>query len=100
MEIQSKISFEINRGFIGKSIPVIINERIGGKYQFDGRTEFDAPEIDNGVLITKGSASIGDIVPVIIKDATEYDLIGEIEKDSKGMSKPEKPLTNFKSLLL
>ncbi len=84
MEIQSKISLEINKDFIGKTVPVIIDERIGGKFQYDGRTEFDAPEIDNGVLITRGNFSLGDIVHVKIKDATEYDLIGGIEKDSRG----------------
>jgi len=80
MEIQRKISLQTNRTFIGKTTPVIIDEKIGGKYRFDGRTEFDAPDIDNGVLITKGTASIGDIVPVRITEVTEYDLIGEVVK--------------------
>ena len=78
MEIQAEISLKINKMFIGRTVPVIVDERIGEKYQFDGRTQFDAPEIDNGVLITKGVASIGDIIPVRITEATEYDLIGEI----------------------
>jgi len=78
MKIQRKISLKNNRRFIGRVIPVVIDEKIGGKYLFDGRTEFDAPEIDNGVLITKGDATVGDIVKVKITDSTDYDLIGEI----------------------
>lgn len=78
MEIQGEISLELNKEFIGKTVPVMLDEKIGERYKFDGRTEFDAPEIDNGVLITKGDALIGNIVPVKITDATEYDLIGEI----------------------
>jgi len=78
MEMQSKVSLENNRKFIGKTMPVMIDEKVGGKYLFDGRTEFDAPEIDNGVLVTKGTVSVGDIVPVKISDVSEYDLIGEI----------------------
>ena len=78
MELQREISLENNKRFIGREIPVIIDEEVGGKYLFDGRTEFDAPEIDNGVLITKGDASVGEIVTVRITDVTDYDLFGEI----------------------
>ncbi len=83
MEIQRIISLEKNKEFLGRTIPVIIDEKIGEMYTFDGRTEYDAPEIDNGVLITKGEASTGDIVPVRITEVTEYDLIGTIEKRGK-----------------
>lgn len=78
MEIQREISLKINKNLIRKTIPVMIDERIGGKYKFDGRTEFDAPEIDNGVLITRGNADTGKIVQVKIVEAKDYDLIGEI----------------------
>jgi ribosomal protein S12 methylthiotransferase len=78
MEIQADISLKKNRALIGKILPVIIDEKMEGKYIFDGRTVWDAPEIDNGVLITEGEAIVGDIVNVKVLDATEYDLIGEI----------------------
>jgi ribosomal protein S12 methylthiotransferase len=44
-----------------------------------GRTEWDAPEIDNEVFITQQDTyCIGDFVSVKISDATEYDLYAEI----------------------
>ena len=79
MELQEGISLENNKQFIGKTISVIIDETMGGRYKYDGRTQYDTPEVDNGVLIKKGNASVGKIVPVKITDATCYDLIGEIE---------------------
>jgi ribosomal protein S12 methylthiotransferase len=78
MELQAGISLEKNREFIGRVVETVLDEEIGGEYLFDGRTEYDAPEIDNGVLIREGSGVVGEFVPVRICDATEYDLIGEI----------------------
>lgn len=46
---------------------------------FVGRTEWDAPEIDNEIFIPlKDEIRVGDFVNVTINDATEYDLYGEI----------------------
>ncbi len=39
-----------------------------------------APEIDGEVYVKSNKLSIGDFVKVRIKDALEYDLIGEILK--------------------
>ena len=39
---------------------------------------FDAPEIDNSVIFTSSNdLAPGDIVNVLIKDAFDYDLVGE-----------------------
>jgi hypothetical protein len=37
-----------------------------------------APDVDGQVLINKGEAVYGKIMPVLIKNAYSYDLIGEI----------------------
>ena len=37
-----------------------------------------APDVDGQVLINKGRGEIGEIMPVRITEAYEYDLIGEI----------------------
>ncbi|MBX7050812.1 MAG: 30S ribosomal protein S12 methylthiotransferase RimO [Flavobacteriales bacterium] len=74
MEIQSQISYELNQEKIGKSYRVLI-DRIEGDY-FVGRTEFDSPEVDNEVLISKKEyyVRVGDMVQVKIEKAEHYDL--------------------------
>jgi ribosomal protein S12 methylthiotransferase len=48
----------------------------------EGRTRFQAPDIDGCVYITQGTIDPGSLVDVRITEAHTYDLIGElIEKD-------------------
>ena len=45
-----------------------------------GRTEYDAPEIDNAVIFTSEKEhKIGDFAMVTNDDAFEYDLVGREE---------------------
>ena len=44
-----------------------------------GRTEYDAPAIDNSVIFTGNDLKPGDFVRVKIVDAYDYDLIGVME---------------------
>jgi ribosomal protein S12 methylthiotransferase len=44
----------------------------------EGRTRFQAPDIDGCVYITDGNANPGDIVQVRMSEAQTYDLVGEI----------------------
>jgi len=37
-----------------------------------------APDIDGVVYINKGQAKAGEILPVLITEAGEYDLVGEV----------------------
>ena len=78
MEIQQSISLEKNQMLVGKVLKVLFDKKEGG--YFVGRTEFDSPEVDNEVLIPadKYFVRVGDFANVLITDATEYDLIGEI----------------------
>ena len=74
MSLQQGISHQINRGFIGKKLDVLIEGR-----QDDllvGRSYRDAPNID-GLVYVEGNAKVGDIIPVRIHTALEYDLIGK-----------------------
>ena len=76
MAIQQKISDEINREKIGKTLKVIIDRK--EEDYFVGRTEFDSPEVDPEVLIpvtTKG-VDVGEFYQTKITDATEFDLYG------------------------
>jgi ribosomal protein S12 methylthiotransferase len=77
MEAQREISEEKNAQRMGAIEKVLIDEYSDGVYI--GRTERDAPEVDNTVIINSaGELEIGAFYPVKIVDAAEYDLFGEI----------------------
>ncbi|MGL4483402.1 MAG: 30S ribosomal protein S12 methylthiotransferase RimO, partial [Anaerovoracaceae bacterium] len=104
---QMDISLENNQKYIGETLKVLLEELIEistekvkeesfednsnlvkeeklinaeTEYIYSGRTEFDAPEIDNAVLISSSKElQIGDLVEVRITDAYDYDLIGELD---------------------
>ncbi len=77
MMIQKNVVEELNKLKISKIYDTIIEGR-KGKY-FIGRSSEMAPEIDGSILIDEVSnLKKGDIVKVKIKEALEYDLIGEI----------------------
>jgi ribosomal protein S12 methylthiotransferase len=44
----------------------------------EGRTRYQAPDIDGCVYINEGTAAPGDIVMVRITEAHIYDLVGRI----------------------
>ena len=76
MRAQLEVSLESNRKKIGTSLKVLVEvqEEDGSYY---GRTEYDAPEIDNGVLFTSNvKLEPGDFAQVTITDAFDYDLVG------------------------
>ncbi|MBC7225090.1 MAG: TRAM domain-containing protein, partial [Anaerolineae bacterium] len=74
METQQAISLQRNRAFVGQTLDVLL-EGVGEGLTL-GRTYRDAPEIDGWVLIP-GEGPVGEIVPVRITGALEYDLWGE-----------------------
>ncbi|MCD7899869.1 MAG: 30S ribosomal protein S12 methylthiotransferase RimO [Bacteroides sp.] len=78
MSIQQDIAAELSAEKIGKQLKVII-DRIEGEY-YIGRTEFDSPEVDPEVLISRenNQLSIGDFYHVLITDSDEFDLFGTI----------------------
>ena len=79
MSLQAGISLKKNREMIGKTLPVLIE---GLSEETDlllkGRTAAMAPDVDTRVLINKGKGVVGEILPVKIRKAYEYDLVGEI----------------------
>lgn len=79
MSMQMEISREKHRAFIGKVIPVLV-EGVSEETELllQGRMSQQAPDIDGIVLINDGHAEIGEIVPVLITDSLDYDLVGEI----------------------
>jgi ribosomal protein S12 methylthiotransferase len=79
MELQSGISLGLNQGLVGSIQPVLV-EGLSRESDLllEGRTRFQAPEIDGVVYITSGNCEAGDIIAVRITEAHHYDLIGEI----------------------
>ena len=68
---------------VGRTLDVIIDEADGdpgsepGAGGATGRSKADAPEIDGRVLLRDApNAKPGDIIPVLIEDADEFDLYG------------------------
>ncbi|MFW5981517.1 MAG: radical SAM protein, partial [bacterium] len=78
MQAQQEIAFNNNQKYIGQELEVIIDEI--NKDTALGRTQYDAPEIDNQVYIPATDFSVGEIIRANIKEAYEYDLIGELKK--------------------
>ena len=78
MTLQKKISHEVNEGYVGKTLPCIVEG-----FTDDGlvlvRSQYDAPEIDGMVYANSHDAIVpGDIINVKINRADDYDLFGEI----------------------
>lgn len=77
MKIQQEIASSINKYFIGTTQQIIIDRKENNF--LIGRTQFDSPEIDNEVIIEDRDNKylIGNFYNIKIKDAFEFDLIGE-----------------------
>ena len=77
MEIQREVSKTASEARIGEVIPVLIERYDGRNDVYIGRSPYDAPEIDGEVFVSNCDCNIGDIVPVRITHALEFDLAGE-----------------------
>lgn len=74
MRLQQQISLERNKSLIGNTIDVIIDDDENKKF-YIGRTQFDAPEIDNGVIIKSSKKFLpGVVIKAKVVRAEEYDL--------------------------
>ncbi len=78
MEVQMKISDEINAERVGHTYRVLF-DRLEGDH-FVGRTEYDSPEVDNEVWVEAASnyVRLGDFANIKITSHTPYDLHGEL----------------------
>ncbi len=77
MNLQIENSRARNEEKIGKIFEVLIEEEDEEDLTYIGRTRFDAPEIDNGVIVKSNSKlTLGDFVMVKIEDAFDYDIVG------------------------
>lgn len=77
MGIQQIVSSQLNAERIGQTLKVIIDREDEEFYV--GRTEFDSPEVDGEVLISKEvSLKKGQFCKVEITSSEEFDLYGKV----------------------
>ncbi|MBO4333022.1 MAG: 30S ribosomal protein S12 methylthiotransferase RimO [Paludibacteraceae bacterium] len=77
MAVQQKISKKINEDKVGQSLKVIIDREEADYYI--GRTEFDSPEVDPEVLVSKDQKlTIGEFYNVEVTGAEEFELYGKV----------------------
>lgn len=77
MEVQQIISEQIAAQKVGAVIKVLVDREEGEFYV--GRTEFDSPEVDGEVLISKKTElEIGNFYQVNITASDMFDLFGEV----------------------
>ena len=79
LAVQSEVSQRRLARFVNTVEPVLI-EGLSRETDLllEGRTRYQAPDIDGCVLINEGETRSGDIVDVEITEAQTYDLIGRI----------------------
>lgn len=80
MHIQEQIAGEISESRIGKTLRTIIDREEDDYYV--GRTEWDSPEVDCEVLISKQTAlKIGTFYNIKITGSENFDLYGELNSE-------------------
>lgn len=76
MGIQERIATEISEAKVGQTLQVIIDREEDDYYV--GRTQWDSPEVDCEVLVTKDQPlHIGRFYQVLITDSENFDLYGK-----------------------
>ena len=88
--IQRKISREHQQRLVGRTLDVLV-EGVSDETDLllEGRWMGQAPEIDGKVYVNRGQGRPGEIVPVEIEQAGDYDLVGGIA----GAEGPPRPVT-------
>lgn len=79
LELQQKISEDIQKKYVG-TVQKVLVEGVSAETDLllEGRTQFQAPDVDGFVYINEGSVNPGDIIEILITDAQQYDLVGGV----------------------
>ncbi|HSQ40983.1 MAG TPA: 30S ribosomal protein S12 methylthiotransferase RimO [Fibrobacteraceae bacterium] len=72
---QAEISLERNQSLIGQNVEVILDD-VGdeSEFHFFGRTQWDAPDVDNAIRVLDGDGEPGQFRRAHIVDASAFDL--------------------------
>ena len=80
MRRQMDISREVNEEKVGRIFEVLVDGQ-DEEGAYIGRTQYDAPGIDNTVIFQAEQELVpGDLVRVVITDAFDYDIVGRMEE--------------------
>jgi ribosomal protein S12 methylthiotransferase len=77
MDRQREISADRNRRHLGRTYPVLI-EAAPESGLFEGRSMFQAPEVDGITYVRGKGIEVGQVCPVLVEDTLEYDLTGAL----------------------
>lgn len=79
MELQQEIAFEKAEDSEGRRLMVMIEGSLPEDGVYIGRTYKDAPNVDGYIFVNAERELLsGELVPVYVTDARDYDLIGEL----------------------
>ena len=79
MDIQKSIAAALCEKEVGKVMEVLIEGKLPEENIFCGRTRRDAPEIDGLVFVSSEEELYsGDFIAVRIREAGDYDLMGDV----------------------
>ena len=78
MDLQRSVMLSFQQGFVGKTLPVLVDGYDAEAKRLVGRTYADAPEVDCHVLLPKGAAEPGTFVSATITAASDYELVGRV----------------------
>ncbi len=80
MSLQKDIAEYRNQSLVGSTVKVLIDRKEDGI--FVGRTEWDAPEIDQEVFVQSAfELHVGSFYGVQVTGAAEYDLFGKLQSE-------------------
>lgn len=82
MELQQRISLELNRELVGQELEVLLEfPSVESDLVLIGRHQGQAPDVDGVVYVGRGNLQPGQRVTVRITEAYPYDLVGEVVDD-------------------
>jgi ribosomal protein S12 methylthiotransferase len=91
MSLQRSIAHENNQRLVGRELEVLV-EGVSDEHEFVlmGRHRGQAPDIDGQVYLSGGEAQPGEIRRVLVSQASDYDLVGELI-DGDGPARTDAP---------
>jgi len=94
MALQRRIAREKNRALIGRELDVLV-EGPSEEHELvmKGRHAGQAPDIDGSVYLSEGEAHAGQMRRVRIVQASDWDLVGELQDDATHVPRPRVALT-------
>lgn len=83
LAVQEEVNDKLNKEKIGKEVKVIIDDYDEDVFMYVGRSQAETPEVDEPILIaSQDELKYGEFYNIIIKDAKQYNQIGEFSDES------------------